>query len=314
MAARKSERIMNLTICLLMARRFLSKEHIRGVVEGYAGLSDSAFERSFERDKDELRQLGVPLETGSNDPLFPDDIGYRIRRGDFELPPVAFDAEETAALGVAAGVWEQARLAGHTVRAIAKLRAAGIEPDASRAAAWAVSVDVPEPAFEQLWEANLNGYRVRFRYKDVDRHVEPWHLVNRRGAWFLIGLDLGRGEGRSYKLSRIQNEPTLDTEGPPIVRPPDEVIDSHLAALEPADDDTYAVVALRDGAAAGLRRRAEALPDRPVPSGFTAYRVRLAGDAVGELAALADGVLVLEPPTLVDAVRTRWTEVAQRWR
>ncbi len=314
MAARKSERIMNLAICLLMARRFLSKEHIRGVVEGYAGLSDSAFERSFERDKDELRKLGVPLETGSNDPLFPDDVGYRIRRGDFELPPVAFDAEETAALGVAAGVWEQARLAGHTVRAVAKLRAAGVEPDASRTAAWAVSVATPDAPFEQLWEAYLNGHRVRFRYRDVDRHVEPWHLANRRGAWFLIGLDLTRGEGRSYKLSRIQGELTLDTDGPPIVSPPEEVIASHLATLEPAHDDTSAVVALRDGAAAGMRRRAEALPDRSVPSGFTAYRVRLAGDAVGELASLADDVVVLEPPALVDAVRARWTEVFERWR
>ena len=57
---------MNLTICLLMARRFVEREQIRELVAGYQGLSDAAFERTFERDKDELRALGVPVETGSN--------------------------------------------------------------------------------------------------------------------------------------------------------------------------------------------------------------------------------------------------------
>ncbi|MCB0890882.1 MAG: DNA-binding transcriptional regulator, partial [Propionibacteriaceae bacterium] len=63
MAPRKSERIMNLAICLLLARRFLDKNHLREVVEGYGGLSDAAFERTFERDKDDLRAMGVPVET-----------------------------------------------------------------------------------------------------------------------------------------------------------------------------------------------------------------------------------------------------------
>lgn len=314
MSARKSERIMNLTICLLMARRFLSKDHIREVVEGYHGLSDAAFERTFERDKDDLRRLGVPLETGSNDPLFPDDVGYRIRRSDFELPPVSFDAAETAVLAVAAGVWEQARLADSTVRALAKLRAAGVEPDAARTASWSATMGAPEAAFSPLWEAYLEGRRVRFSYAGVDRHVEPWHLANRRGAWFLIGLDLGRGQGRSFKLSRIQDDPVADPSGPPIERPQWEVIQSHLDALEPATSDSEAVVALRDGAAAGLRRWAEPLPGVLVPPGFTAHRVRLPGDAVGELASMGDEVLVLEPAELAAAVEARWEEVASRWQ
>jgi len=94
MSPRKSERIMNLAICLLLARRFVEKSQIREVVEGYHDLSDAAFERTFERDKDELRLMGVPVETGSNSALFPDEIGYRIRRKDFELPPISFTPEE----------------------------------------------------------------------------------------------------------------------------------------------------------------------------------------------------------------------------
>ena len=76
MAPRKTERILNLTICLLVSGRYLPKSRIREAVEGYHNLSDAAFERTFERDKDELRSLGVPIEVGSFDPLFDDEPGW----------------------------------------------------------------------------------------------------------------------------------------------------------------------------------------------------------------------------------------------
>ncbi len=75
MATRKTERILNLTICLLVSGRYLPKSRIREAVEGYHDLSDAAFERTFERDKDELRSLGVPIEVGSFDPFFDDEAG-----------------------------------------------------------------------------------------------------------------------------------------------------------------------------------------------------------------------------------------------
>ena len=80
MTTRKTERILNLTICLLVSDRYLPKSRIREAVEGYHNLSDAAFERTFERDKDELRALGVPIEVGSFDAFFDDEQGYRIRR------------------------------------------------------------------------------------------------------------------------------------------------------------------------------------------------------------------------------------------
>lgn len=125
MAPRKSERLVNLTICLLASQRFLPKNKIREAVEGYHGMGDAAFERTFERDKDELRAMGVPIETGSNDLLFDDEPGYRIPRSDFELPPVEFTPDEMGVLGAATRVWQQASTAGSTATALAKLRAAG---------------------------------------------------------------------------------------------------------------------------------------------------------------------------------------------
>jgi proteasome accessory factor B len=318
MSARKSERIMNLTICLLMARRFVEREQIRQLVEGYHDLSDAAFERTFERDKEELRALGVPVETGSNSALFPDEIGYRIRRTDFELPPLEFDAAETAALGLASTVWEQARLADATVRAVAKLRAAGVQPDASRAAALEASMGATEPAFEPLWQALLSRTRVRFTYHGVARVVEPWTLAYRRGAWYLVAFDTTRGERRLFKVTRIEGVPAR-VGRPGAYAIPDADPADGLAALEPAPATEEALVAIRDAAAPDLRRRATRVaPDTaPLaagtpPSGFALYRLPYAEDrdAAGELAAHGADVLVLAPAALRDAVVAHLRSVA----
>ena len=136
------ERILNLTICLLLCRFIRPNPGSR---RGYHNLSDAAFERTFERDKDDLRGMGVPVETGSNNPLFPDEVGYRIRRKDFELPAIEFTPAETAALGLAATVWESATQADQAVSALAKLRAAGVDPDPERLAGLAPSIGAREP-------------------------------------------------------------------------------------------------------------------------------------------------------------------------
>ncbi len=314
MSARKSERIMNLTICLLMARRFLPRERIRESVLGYAGLPDAAFERMFERDKDELRAMGVPVETGSNSALFPDEVGYRIRRTDFELAPLEFDAAETAALGLASGVWDAARLADVTVRALAKLRAAGVDPDATRVAAFAPTLAAHEPAFEPLWQALLTRTPVAFRYRDVDRVVEPWTLANRNGAWYLVGYDRVRAAGRSFKVSRIAGEPRAAGAPASYALAEAGVIDAHLASLEPRGSDAEALVAVRDGAAGELTRAATPVAGPSPLAGFGLWRVRTGPDAVGQLAAHGAEVVVLAPADLVAAVTAHLEEVASRWR
>ena len=47
----------------------------------------------FERDKQHLRELGIPLETGS-DSVFSDEVGYRVRRSAYALPEISLDADE----------------------------------------------------------------------------------------------------------------------------------------------------------------------------------------------------------------------------
>ncbi|MFT3861393.1 helix-turn-helix transcriptional regulator [Micropruina sp.] len=312
MAPRKSERIMNLAICLLLARRFLDKAHLREVVDGYAGLSDAAFERTFERDKDDLRAMGVPVETGSNSPLFPDEVGYRIRRQDFELPPIDFTAAEATALGLATQVWGAATLAEHTVSALAKLRAAGIDPDASRLNGLSPSIGAKEPAFEPLWQATMSRTAVGFGYRGVAREVEPWILTYRRGSWYLLGLDRTRQAPRMFKLARIDELPQ------PVGKLgayelPEVDLAELTRSLEPAPADAQATIAIRGHQAPDLRRRGQrvAEPDG-LPSGFGAWRVpyRQEGDFVAELCGHGPAVLVLEPLELRRQVIERLTVIA----
>ena len=118
MSAHKTERLLNLVICLLSTRQFLAKEQIRTAVPQYAECpSDEAFDRMFERDKEELRDMGVPLETGGNDAWFDDEVGYRVDRAAYALPEVSFTPDELAVLGLASRVWQQASLAAPASRA-----------------------------------------------------------------------------------------------------------------------------------------------------------------------------------------------------
>lgn len=303
---------MNLAICLLMARRFIEKSQIRQVVEGYHDLSDSAFERTFERDKDELRTMGVPVETGSNNPLFPDEVGYRIRRKDFELPAIEFDSAETAALGLAATVWESATQAEQAVSALAKLRAAGVDPDPARLSGLAPSIGAREPAFASIWSATGDRTPIRFSYKGQPRQVEPWAMTYRRGAWYLLGHDRDRQAPRMFKVARVDT-PAQVIGKPGSYHVPDVDLDAAWRRLEPRQADTQAVVAIRQGRAPELRRRARpADHDGPVPAGYEVHALGYAreADLVGELCAHGADAVVLAPQRIRLAVIAQLRAVA----
>jgi proteasome accessory factor B len=315
MAPRKTERILNLTICLLVSGRYLPKSRIREAVEGYHNLSDAAFERTFERDKDELRSLGVPIEVGSFDPLFDDEPGYRIRSAEFALPPIDLDAEEAAVVGVAARVWRHASMAESTRSAISKLRAAGVEPDASQLATLEPSVQASEPGFEVLWNAVLDRARVSFTYRDGSpRTLEPWGLTSYKGRWYVIGRDVDRQATRMFKLSRMTDLPRRASRAAAYQVPTDLDLRSLAQALAPQEPTETALLAIRTGKAPALARRGEpASTDVELPVGFAVYAVGF-GDlhsAADEIIQYAADVVVLEPAELRDLVVRGLTAVAE---
>jgi proteasome accessory factor B len=306
MTTRKTERILNLTICLLVADRYLTKDRIREAVEGYHDLSDTAFERTFERDKDELRALGVPIEVGSFDVLFDDEPGYRIRPSEFSLPAIDLDAEEASVVGVAARVWQHASVADSTRSALAKLRAAGIEPDTAQLSALAPSVQATEPSFDLLWSAVLERTRVSFVYRDRERRtLEPWGLTAARGRWYVIGHDVDRDATRMFKLSRITDRPRKVSRAGAYAVPADLDLRALARRLAPQEPTDTAVLAIRKGRAPALVRRGEpATAAAELPNGFEAFAVGY-GDRwslAEEIVQHGADVVVLAPAELRDSV------------
>jgi proteasome accessory factor B len=302
MATRKTERILNLTICLLVSGRYLPKSKIRQAVEGYHNLSDAAFERTFERDKDELRSLGVPIEVGSFDPLFDDELGYRILPSEFELPPIDLDPEEASVVGVAARVWQHAGMAESTRSAVAKLRAVGVEPDTSQLGALEPSVQATEPAFEPLWNAVLHRTRVSFGYRDgARRTLEPWGLTSSKGRWYVIGRDVDRDATRMFKLARISDRPKRVSRAGAYQVPESLDLRSLARALNPREPTASATLAIRAGKAPALRRQGEAGTwSRSLLGGFEVYEVGYSDltSFAEEITRHAADVLVLEPADL----------------
>lgn len=205
MSASKSERLLNLLIMLLSTRSWVGRDRIRQVIEGYRSLDDANFDRTFERDKAELRGIGVPVETGALDPEA-NEPGYRVDRSAFELPPITFTADELAALGAAARVWQDSVAAEDTRVALATLRAAGADPDAARLLTLQPQLTAID-GLDVWWDALRSRREVRFGYRDEPRRLQPWRIVQQRGHWYVIGLDLDRGQRRYFKLSRVTSPP-----------------------------------------------------------------------------------------------------------
>jgi proteasome accessory factor B len=321
MSTRRTERLLNLVICLLATRRWLTKEQIRAAVPQYADCeSTEAFDRMFERDKENLRELGIPVVTGRASAWFEDEIGYRIDRESYALPEIDFTAEEMAVLGLASRVWQQASLAGPAARALVKLRALGVDTEDGSLVGVEPRVRTTEPAFQPLYAATRDRAEVSFTYRKPsgevgERHLQPWALTSRSGRWYVVGFDLDRGASRAFRLSRVDGE--VRRNGPPGGYAIPEHVDpaAMVGGTDDPDDARIAVLRVREERCAGLRLRAvppeemaEAVPAGPeVPPGWDVIgvRVREVGALAQELAGYGADVLVLTPPDLRESVIRR---------
>jgi proteasome accessory factor B len=309
MSARKTERLMNLLILLLNTRTYIPKHQLRDKVEDYREApSDEAFEKMFERDKEELRSLGVPVEIGSYDPLFDDEQGYRISRAEFELPEITLSADEAAVVGLAARVWKDQELAASTQEALRKLAADGVEVDPDAQGLIAPHLAAEEPTFLQFLDATTTRRPVRFDYRSSGsfqvqpRRLEPWGVVSFRGRWYVVGMDRDRQDHRVFRLGRVEGEVAHD-DPPGSYQVPAELDLASLAAhLAPEVPDQEAVLRVRAGRGVQLRRRA--LTVEAAGDGWDRVVVRFGRPEllVAELCELADAVVVLGPSDLREAV------------
>lgn len=319
---------MNLVIALLSTRTFLPAEKIRKIVAGYAeSSSDEAFSRMFERDKNELRDLGIPLETGRVSAYDPTE-GYRINRDAYALPAVELTADEAAAVAVATQLWESPELITVTQGALLKLRAAGVDVDAADAGV-AITSTAALPGLRGsqkvlgiLLSAIDSGQAVKFGHRPsrsepyTERTVEPWGVVTHRGRWYLVGHDRDRDATRTFRLSRIGDEVTAI--GPPgAVHRPNDVDLREIVRRVVSEMPTgaQARVWVADGRGTALRRQATVVGPR-THGGRTGEEIVIdigTPDRVArEIASYGADAVALEPQSLRDDVLARLRAQAGR--
>ncbi|MGM0384774.1 MAG: helix-turn-helix transcriptional regulator [Actinomycetota bacterium] len=250
-----AERVMDLLIALLNTRTRLSKAQIRRAVRGYHG-DARAFERTFERDKDLLRTIGVPIvvERGL---VHEDDVGYRIDLESFAATTTDFTPEEIGVLSIAASVFSDVQWRSVAGRGVTKVR--GLGPGVQHVPPpFRLAIRPPEPTFETITEAISRRRAVEFDYTaltspKVRRHVQPWRVLARNRAWYLIGFDTDRGAPRAFRLSRIDG-PVVAVGEEDAFEAPEHVDVGELLTRQRAEPVTV-TVAIAPGRAELLRAR-----------------------------------------------------------
>jgi len=315
------ERLVNLVIALLSTRGYITAEKIRSSVAGYAdSASAEAFSRMFERDKNELRDLGIPLEVGRASAWDPTE-GYRINRDAYSLPAVELTADEAAAVAVATQLWESPELITATQSALLKLRAAGVEVDPDAPVAFASPAGVPglrgsEDVLGILLSAIDSRQVVQFPHRPsraepfTTRTVEPWGVVTEKGRWYLVGHDRDRDATRTFRLSRIG--PEVEPIGPPGAVTVPEGVDLRKIVVQTIAETPagggQAHIWVADGRATALRHAGRAVGARQL-NGREGEVVEVDVGSTDQLARDIAGygadALVLEPQSLRTEVLAR---------
>ncbi|MDQ0725506.1 YafY family protein [Microbacterium sp. W4I20] len=315
MAARipAEERLTNLVVALMATEIGLTKQQILDNVSGYrqradAGTRSDALEKMFERDKEELRSLGVPIET-IGDQADPNDLRearYRIPQAEYDLPSdIEFTPAELAVLRLAGSVWSAESASGDAQSGVRKIRALGIDGD-EPIIGFAPRITARDAAFSPLQEAIEKSRIVVFEYLKPGeavprrRSIRPLALVDYEARWHVFGIDVDVEEDRMFLLSRIVGEVKMTAKSfDPALR--DGAGDRALAGLERVAAENSALLEVTPGTEASLRlgRRAA-----PAAQGITVPFVDLHIFA-DELASYGPEVRVVEPAPLRDAVIAR---------
>jgi proteasome accessory factor B len=219
----KSERLFQLTCVLLYSERGLTKRELFHAVDSYrtdlqsSNEDDFALNKKFERDKSDLREMGI--QVSNPDPKSdPDDMRYTIAADTFTWPEdIEFDAQQLQLLNLAAQVWAQASLSSDANRGLVRLRGLGIEPAATDLIGFAPRLKTHEPSFLPLSQAIEERIEVSFDYRKptgetAKRHVQPWLLRNIDGQWLLVSWDKDQKAVRNFLLKRLVSKVVFRTE------------------------------------------------------------------------------------------------------
>ena len=300
--SRKSERLVNLTIAMLATRRYLTKNEIFRSIEGYEG-NDESKERMFERDKDDLRSLGIEIEVGGFDPIFNDEAGYRIKPENYALNLGEISGSELALLSLAAQAWNGQALNSVAHSALLKLKSIGIDSDIDSIPMLAPRMASSTNELVNVLEAITAKSAITFTYlsKDLEsqkRFVNPYALASRDGHWYFAGFDSEKGAVRTFRLDRVEGEILVGKKSEVFEIPAGFDLFSHL---EDATESQIAVLDIRKDKALSLRKSALSLIDKGEWDQIT-LSYSDSGVFVDSLLWHLDDVLVIEPQELRDLI------------
>ena len=260
--SRKSERLVNLTIALLATKRYLTKAEIFKSIEGYEG-SDESKERMFERDKDDLRSLGIDIEVGGFDPLFMDEAGYRIKPETYRLDLGELSGTDIALLSLAAQAWNGQALSEAAHSAIVKLKSIGIDSDVDSIPTLAPRVSSSTAELTSVLDAIATRTPIFFTYLSQDleklpRQVQPYAIASKGGHWYFAGFDIEKAAMRTFRLDRVAGEITIGTEAHSFEIPQGFDL---LQNFEEDSRSSTAILEVRKDKAFVLRKDAKVLKD-----------------------------------------------------
>jgi proteasome accessory factor B len=307
------ERLVNLVVALMATEQGLTKDTILTSVAGYreqsdAGASKDALEKMFERDKEALRGLGVPIET-IGDWADPDDLRearYRVPTAEYALPDdIEFTPAEVALLNLAGGVWSENSMSDDARSGLRKIRALGIPVD-EPIIGYSPRISLHDPSFSVLQRAIEQSRVVTFPYLKPGevaprvRHLQPLALVDYESRWHVFGFDLDMDADRTFLLARIVGPVEITRQSfDPALR--DGAGDRALAGLEEVAARNTALLEVNPGTEAALRLSRRSTPaEQGINVSFVDVHI-----FADELASYGPEVRVVEPAELRDQVIVR---------
>ena len=308
---KKPARLINLTLALLATKRYLTKSEILNAVEGYEGYRENpaTVERMFERDKDELRQLGIEIEVGSIDPFFEDELGYRISPSSYALRISDLNPKELALLSLAASLWRDSALGTASQSALRKFRSLGIPADFQDVGYLEATIEQPSDFFLTINQAIEERQAITFRYfgsVDSDRQVHPYALTLWNGFWYLVGKDIAAGDKRIFKLLRIDGEVAAVGKKGAYEIPSDFHIQNELFAND-ANSERMAIIEIVKDRALLLREKSKLIQ---LGAEFDRFEVAFESEyrLLEEILANTPHVRVISPIDIQEKVKSKLLE------
>lgn len=303
---------MDLVMVLINATRPVTRADLRRRIPGYNQDSEAAFTRMFERDKDDLRELGIPIEVKPVEAAYDDELGYWVDRKTFLLPAIELTMQERVLITLAARLLRDTQM-GLAAREAAQRLGNVTHPEKLpdiRLGSSEANIDV---AFDAIHARTVLAfdYDSKSSQQRALRHVEPWRLICTGGAWYVAGFDTDRRDVRVFRFDRVLG-PMVDTHQPAGETPPANLdVQAMVRAWQTLPGERVnAVLHVDPGTCLALRAIATSVEDGDDHDVITVesdYPLGLARTIAG----VGEHVTIVSPTTLRDQVMTLVTEAAR---